>query len=324
VRKLSALVLASLALSTLAAVACTQVEPSNKMNFTDDDDEDKDKPRQTQPPTSELPPGADPPLPDGGKPPGRVFAHTKSTLYRFDPLANTLTEVGPFSCVPRDESKAPGSLENDAVIDLALDRNGNMYATTFWRFIKVDATSGSCTVVRTDPTANQYPNSLSFVPRGSNEVLVGYAFDATSAARIFTEIDLTTGEMTDTGDLNPDEPLAEGEFGMSGDFISLVRTNGKTYAAVKSLTTTDGNDFLAEIDTTNGNIKAIIGDTGQKGFFGLGFWAGKAYGFTESGKIYEVDVTNGSSKLTLEGKDSNGIALVWYGAGVTTDAPTAP
>jgi hypothetical protein len=65
----------------------------------------------------------------------------------------------------------------------------------------------------------------------------------------------------------------------NSDFISLVRTNGKTYAAIKEL----GNDLLAEIDTSNGCLKSIIGDTGQMGFYGMGFWAGKADGFTQGG-----------------------------------------
>ncbi len=306
----------------------------SKLPFSEDDEEDagtkkKDAGKSKDP----VPDGADPPLPDGGKPPGRIYAHDKHTLYRFDPLANKLAKVGPFDCVPQNGTGSGSTSDDDAVIDLALDRTGQMYATTYWRFIKVDATSGACQVIRTDTKANMYPNSLSFVPLGTvdktQEALVGYAFDNLNDATIYTRIDLTTGEMDD-GDpprqLNPNPPLGGVEYGISGDFISLFRTGGKTYAAVKQVTgdVGAGNDQLAEIDPTTGTLKAIIGDTGQKGFYGMGFWAGKAYGFTSSGKIYEIDVTNGSTKVVFEAKDDNDAPIAWYGAGVTTDSPTKP
>ena len=312
-------------------VACTQPAPTNnKLPVTDDDKEPGTK-KKTPSKKDDVPDGADPPLPDGGKPPGRIYAHTNNTLYRYDPLANTLVKVGVFDCVPQDGVGPLGlSKTNDAVIDLALDRTGNMYATTYWRFLKVDATSGSCQVIREDTQANMYPNSLSFVPLGTvdptQEALVGYAFDNLDDAPIYTRLNLTTGEMTDFENLNPTPPLGGVEYGISGDFISLVRTGGKTYAAVKQVTgdAGAGNDLLAEIDPSTGTLVKIIGDTGQKGFYGVGFWAGKAYGFTSSGNIYEIDITNGATKVILEAKDEDGNPIVWYGAGVTTDSPTAP
>jgi hypothetical protein len=311
-------------------VACTQPAPvSNKLPVSDDD-EDTEPRRKDSGKTDKVPDGADPPLPDGGKPPGRIYAHTKNTLYRYDPLANTLVKVGVFDCVPQSGSGSGSTPGDDAVIDLALDRTGNMYATTYWRFIKVDATSGACQVIREDTQANMYPNSLSFVPLGTvdptQEALVGYAFDNLDDATIYTRINLTNGEMTDRENLNPTPALNGVEFGISGDFISLVRSGGKTYAAVKQVTgdAGAGNDLLAEIDPTTGTLVKIIGDTGQKGFYGVGFWAGKAYGFTMSGKIYEIDITTGATTVVMEAKDDNGDPIEWYGAGVTTDSPTAP
>jgi hypothetical protein len=189
----------SLISAAFLVFACSSTPTVSRLApSSDDPGDDPPPPRKKDAGTSDnLPPGADPPLPDGGKPPGRVFAHTKDTLYLFDPLAKSLTEIGPFNCVPHDESQPDQSLQNDSVIDLALDRTGTMYATTFWRFIKVDPTSGSCTVIRTDPELGQYPNSLSFVPMGNEEALVGYVFDSFGDATIYTRIDLTTGERSD-------------------------------------------------------------------------------------------------------------------------------
>ncbi|MBX3209694.1 MAG: hypothetical protein KF764_31965 [Labilithrix sp.] len=316
--------------SVVALIACTEPAPVSRLPVSDDD-EDSGTKRRDAGKKEDVPDGADPPLPDGGKPPGRVYAHDKNTLYRFDPLANTLVEVGVFSCVPQNGVGGLGTTkENDAVIDLALDRTGQMYATTYWRFLKVDATSGACQVIRTDTSPNMYPNSLSFVPAGTldptQEALVGYAFDNLDDATIYTRIDLVDGTMADKDNLNPSPALNGVEYGLSGDFISLVRDQGKTYAAIKQVTgdAGAGNDLLAEVNPRTGTIVKIIGDTGQKGFYGMGFWAGKAYGFTVDGNIHEVDIATGSSKVVLAAKDKNGAPIAWFGAGVTTDSPTAP
>ncbi|MBX3210594.1 MAG: hypothetical protein KF850_01030 [Labilithrix sp.] len=332
-RRVPLLLLASALCSSLVVVfvACSEPAPVSRLPVTDDDEGPGTKRRDSGKKDDEVPDGADPPLPDGGKPPGRIYAHDKNTLYRFDPLAGTLVEVGVFDCVPQNGVGGLGSTkENDAVIDLALDRTGQMYATTYWRFIKVDATSGACQVIKTEAVANRYPNSLSFVPAGTidptQEALVGYAFDNLDDATIYTRIDLTTGEMTDEENLNPSPALNGVEYGISGDFISLVRDQGKTYAAIKQVTgdAGAGNDLLAEVNPKTGTLIAIIGDTGQKGYYGMGFWAGKAYGFTVSGDIYEVDIATGGSKLVLSAKDKDGAPIAWFGAGVTTDSPTAP
>ena len=327
-RRSLALLTLGLLTSAAAIIACSQAAPVNKLPVQNDDQgdtsNDDTSKRDAGTTTNELPPGADPPLADGGKPPGRIFAHTDNKLYRYDPLAGALTLVGPFGCLPRDETQALGTPDNDQVIDLALDRIGNMYATTFWRFLKVDPTSGSCTVIRTDTEQAVYPNSLSFVTINSQEALVGFSFDPQGDATVYSRIALDTGEMTSIGNLNPDVPITPGvTYGISGDLISLVRTNGNTYAAVKNVDGT-GNDLLAVLDPASGNITKILGDTGQQGFYGLGFWAGKAYGFTSSGNIYEIDVTNGAATLALAAKDENGLGIAWFGAGVTTDSPTAP
>lgn len=316
-------------LSALAVIACTVAPaPRNRLPTRDDDDDGKGAgSKKGGTTTPEVPDGADPFLPDGGKPPGKVYAHTKDTLFLFDPLDGTITKVGKFDCVPQDGSGGI-SLTNDAVIDLAVDSTGNMYGTTFWRFLRVNPDNGSCTVVRTDTKSDQYPNSLSFVPSApdaKDEILVGYAFNQLLDATIYTQIDVTTGTMTDRGHLNPDPPLNGVEYAISGDLVSLYRDQGRTFAAIKQVSgdATGGNDFLAEVDPATGTLKSVIGNTGAQGFYGLGFWAGKSYGFTSAGGIYQVDMATGSATLFLDAKDQ-GLPIEFYGAGVTTNSPTAP
>jgi hypothetical protein len=82
-----------------------------------------------------------------------------------------------------------------------------------------------------------------------------------------------------------------------------------------------GTDLLAEVDSVDGHVKRILGDTKQNNLFGFGYWAGKGYGFSDNGRIVEIDMTNGSSVVLKTLTGDGGAALPWYGAGVTTQAP---
>jgi len=295
--------------AALVAFACSDNAATPNTLPLSDAGKKKDTGKE-DPPDPDPNPNPDPePLPDSGKPPGRVFAHTRDTLFIFEPIGRKLTAIGKLACL------AVG----DDLLDIAIDQTGNMYGTTRTHFIKIVPTDATCTIIGTK-AANQYPNSLSFVPQGTvdpqQEALVGYSFDQLSDATIYTRIDLQSGEMTDLpGNLNPGNlPV---EYGASGDFISLL-SNNKTYLTVKQVTgdAGAGNDLLAEIDPATGKLKSIIGDIKHKQLYGFGFANGKGYGFTNEGKILEVDLSNGSATvlLTLDG------GTPWYGAGVTTDA----
>jgi hypothetical protein len=311
--RVSPILLASPLLFVIAAFACSDPAPSGT---SDDEDAGEELPERkdagsTDPVDAFVPPA------DTGAPAAPIFAHSGSTLFRFDATAKTVTEIGLFDCVPRNTSSQPGDLDNDAVIDLAVDRSGQIFATTFWRFIKVDPTNATCTVIRTDPQPKQYPNSLAFVPVGAGESLVGYAFDSFGDATIFTRIDLTTGTMTDIGNLNPTVPINGEDFGLSGDLVTVGGAAGKTYATIIQLTgdVGAGNDLLAELDPATGEIKQLLGNTAQKAFFGVGVAAGKPYGFAELGGIFELDVATGAATLALDAKDKNNQPITWFGAG---------
>lgn len=262
--------------------------------------------------------GEPPPEPtDGGPPSGRVYAHTTDTLYVYEPFSRKLTEVGKFNCLQ------PG----ETVIDIALDRTNEMYATTFLRFLHVDATSGACTERGADTPAFDYPNSLSFVPVGTVdptvEALVGYASLDGLDSDIYVRIDLSNGHMTSLGNLNPSG--ASTVYSASGDLISLLRDGNKTYLTVRDRSVDSGiaTDKLAEVNPANGQIKRIIGDTRQGRIFGLGYWAGKAYGFSDDARVTEIDVNTGAATVLLTHTVDGG-PVSWYGAGVTTNAPISP
>ena len=302
--------------AALVAFACSDAESGGKPLPLGDGDAGKKKDSQVDPdPDPDPDPNPDPePLPDSGKPPGRVFAHTAKSLFIFEPIAKKLTEIGKFSCL----------VAGDDVLDIAIDQTGNMYGTTWYRFIKINPTDATCTIIK-EKAYGFYPNSLSFVPQGTldpqQDALVGYQFDNMDEATYLKRIDLQTGELSSPpsgdGQLNPGNLTVD--YKCSGDFIALS-SNKKSYLTIRRSKLSDGgvadNDMLAEIDPANGKLLKIIGDTKHKNIYGFGYANGKGYGFTNTGQILEIDITNGSATvlLTLDG------GTPWYGAGVTTDA----
>jgi hypothetical protein len=313
-----ALFLVLCSLSALAPLAaCGSAEKvSNPLPTTDDIDASKSK-RDSS--TSFPEDDAGTPLPEASTGPGRVYSHTKDTLYLYEPTAGTLKEIGKFTFDPADTQAD--------IIDIAVDRTGNMFGTTFNDFFSIDTTTAKCTWIAIAQTAVDYPNALSFVPAGTadpgKEALVGYATSiGDSVAVTYVQIDTTTGAMTTKGNMNAS---ASGpQYRSSGDVVSIIQDGNRTYATVK-LQGSDagaGTDLLAEVDPTDGHVKRIVGDTKQNDIFGFGYWAGKGYGFSYGGKILEIDMAKGSSTVLQTLTDDGGAPLPWYGAGVTTQAPS--
>ncbi|MDB4937756.1 MAG: uncharacterized protein JWP87_4728 [Labilithrix sp.] len=308
------LLLSSLcALAPLAACGSTE-STASRLPLDDDRDAGKAKTDVKQPPAFE---DSGPPIdPPGG--PGRVYAHSKDTLFLYEPVAGTLKELGKFTF-------EPATAQAD-VIDIAVDRTGNVFGTTFNDFFSIDTGTAKCTRIATATTLVDYPNALSFVPAGTadpgKEALVGYATElGTNTAVTYVQIDTVTGEMTTRGNLNAS---ASGpQYKSSGDIISLIQDGNRTYVTVKLIVDggVAGTDLLAEVDPTDGHVKRIVGDTKQNDIFGLGYWAGKGYGFNFTGKILEIDMSNGASTVLKTLTSDGGTALPWYGAGVTTQAP---
>lgn len=270
-------------------------------------------------PSKPRSPEEEPALPEGGALSGAVYAHTATSLYLFEPIRKALTKVGDFACLDR----------GDRVLDIAVDRDGVMYATSDFGFLSINVTNATCTYVR---RAGRYPNSLSFVPLGTvdptKEALVGYQFDTVAGNHVdqatrYVRIDVVDGSITKLGELN--DPAAPIKYKSSGDMIALVRRGNRAYLTVKLLDADSetGNDYLAEVDPSTGRITSVLGDIEKTDLFGLGFWAGKGYGFSASGEILELDMTNGASTVVTT-LMQDGRPVPWYGAGVKTTAPVTP
>lgn len=267
-----------------------------------------------------LPQGDGGPASTGTDGPGEVFGHSADTLYKLEPTSMTVTKIGKFSCVDIPCDMGEG------MWDIALDKDGNMYGSVnvmdnscsgfgTGAIVKIDKTNASCSVLGT--SSSTFPNSLSFVPAGTidptNEVLVGYN------SSDYVRIDPVSGATSVIGSLNPNS--TGDDWYSSGDIVSII--GGKTYlTATKSSSGSSGPDSILEVDPVSGKALKVIGSSGSIGspqVFGLGFWAGTAYGFDNGGQLLTIDLTTGvGTPVPLTGSLSG---LSFYGAGNTTAAP---
>ena len=229
-------------------------------------------------------------------PPPLLYAHSADALYRYDGVA--LTRIGSITGV------APAPADSTA-IDLAVDRNGQGYLTTFSGFYRIDLGTGVATLVR----SGAYPNSLSFVPAGAldpnQEVLVAY--DGATYLRINT----TTGITTTLGSLG-------GGYVSSGDIVSVA--GGGTFVTVTPTGCTDCVDNLVRINPQTGAMQLDYGSVGRENVYGLAYWAGVFYGFAGDGVAFTIR-WNAAQQMTTANLALAGSPAIWNGAASSTLAP---
>jgi hypothetical protein len=232
----------------------------------------------------------------------RVYAHSGGTLFRIDTQNLGTIQVGTMT-----------GLGTQSLTDLAIDKSDHMVGITLDKIYTIDPNTGTVTLIKDLSQSAKGFTSLSYVPSdlndpASEDILVS----ANDQGAVF-QIDATAGTATQIGSYGT---VALGKVVSSGDLIG-VRGLG-IYATVDVGMET--NDYLAKIDPTTWAATPLGSGTGYNNIFGLGFWAGKIYGFvddktTHTGKIITIDPNTGAGTEILSG------AQEWYGAGVTTDAP---
>jgi hypothetical protein len=225
-------------------------------------------------------------------PRGEVFGHSDNTLYRVDTTTRAVSEVGYFvGC--------------SHVADIALDSQSNMYASTGSELYLIENNTARCTRI----AAGALPNSLSFVPEGtlgSSEVLVGYV------GADYVRIDPKTGTTMKIGELGAG-------FESSGDLVAAK--DGKTFLTVKG---PECADCLVEVDPKTGKMTKNWGSLGSTDAYGLAFWGGEIYAFTNGGNVILVTLAGDKLETTKLSVPNAPTGLAFRGAGSTTSAPTGP
>lgn len=220
-----------------------------------------------------------------------VYAHSPGTLYKVDPVTKDVSVVAAFN---------GGCTE---VIDLALDQDSNAFVTTFEGLYRLDTGTATCTLI----AKGSYPNSLSFVPKGTVddtvEALVGYL------GATYVRIDTATGVVSTIGAL-------KGGYTSSGDIVSV--TGGGTFLTVKGSAC---SDCLIQVDPKTGDMLQNYGSVNHAAVYGLGFWAGTVFGFSEAGKVFSIEWVNNQLVTSDIAVANPPPALEFWGAGSTTAAP---
>jgi hypothetical protein len=240
--------------------------------------------------------------------PGRVYAHSATTLYLLEPISKQVTVVGDFDC-------------GGSMVDLAVDKGGRMTGSAAiarsdgslgGQLVSIDPTTAHCQVII---QSDNLITSLTYVPAGTllpnTEALVGYDND------LYMQVNPTTGALTQVGVLN-DAASGGTHWVSSGDIVSV--TGGGTYlTVVPQGGPIAGGDRIVEVDPKTGALTRIIGPTGKDAVLGLGYWGGVAYGFTEAGELIQIDLATGAgTDIPIPNAGSD---LSFLGAGTTTIAP---
>jgi DNA-binding beta-propeller fold protein YncE len=225
--------------------------------------------------------------------PGEVFGHSENTLYRVNTDTREVTSIGYFQGCTH-------------VADIAIDESGAIYGSTGTELFLIETNTARCTRI----AQGKFPNSLSFVPVGTldaaGETLVGFQ------GGDYVKIDRKSGAVTKVGSLG--NGLVS-----SGDVVSAK--GGKTYVTVKGK---DCDDCLVEIDPKTGSLTKNLGPLGFTDAFGLAFWAGDVYAFTQAGEVLLVKITGDKLDVTPIPIANKPATLKFWGAGSTTSAPTGP
>jgi hypothetical protein len=83
-------------------------------------------------------------------------------------------------------------------------------------------------------------------------------------------------------------------------------------------------DCLAEIDPKTGKMTKNWGPLGKSDVFGLAFWGGELYAFTNAGELALVTFVGDKLDVKTLPITNAPSSLKFWGAGSTTSAPVGP
>jgi hypothetical protein len=83
-------------------------------------------------------------------------------------------------------------------------------------------------------------------------------------------------------------------------------------------------DCLVEIDGATGKMTKNWGSLGRTDAFGLAYWGGDIYAFTDGGEVILIKLAGETLETTVLPVPNAPAGLKFRGAGSTTSAPVGP
>jgi hypothetical protein len=222
-----------------------------------------------------------------------VYAHSSSELYKVDPDTLAVSLVGAFQW--------PASVGSDQMTDLAINKDNVMVGISFGRVYRVDPTTAATTVLA--GTLQGDFNGLSFVPASmvgqtGDDILVG----TRNLDGMVFKIDPMTGDAQPCGNMG-NAYQSSGDLVAVANFGTVQTTLGAPWDVLTKLAPVTFAGTSAPMSTGYGQI------------WGIAFWKGKVFGFTQLGQFITIDPTTGVGTVVQSGGPE------WWGAAVTTTAP---
>ena len=240
-----------------------------------------------------------------------VYVTTEKTLYYIDPeQGHELIRIGDFS----------GPCEQGSgLYDIAVDENENIVGIAAEGLYKIDRLTAACEQIAQFDQKSPHFFSLSYVKgvdpsEPERDYLMAASVEDGQWVQLIHDM---SGGYTQFKTLGYHDP-ENLEMVSSGDIVSLRSENGfqRTYATLKCRSGYGDigcqSDWLAEIDPVSGVAK-MIGPTGFKQIFGLGFWGDKVYGFTNNNEFILMDTASGKGSLVVRYETKK-----FWGAGSVT------
>jgi hypothetical protein len=285
----------------------------------------------------------------GAEVPSVLYVHSNTTLYKGDPsvMPLTLSAIGDFDCIG-------GTGQSTAMTDIAVNRDGEVWAISTARIYRLDLSGGTAHCAQEIPLNNPQGINfygLTFAPKGVLSPTAEVLIAGNSAGELWS-VD-ANGNLAQHGTLGV-VPTTDGQghtyanagkkWELSGD-IAFFENQGSPvgFATVRdcpnppSTTGCNSIDTLVELDVsalassgTQSVLKSVRGqivraagcsDTqaGYGSVYGIAAWLGTVYGFSrKSGNGYAIAIDNVDGSACLI-QAFPGTA--WAGAGVTTVAP---
>ena len=229
-----------------------------------------------------------------------VYAHSGSDLFRVHPQTLEITRVGNFlvKLGARDRFL-------NTVTDIALDKDGHMTGITFTELLSINVETAECQVIA-PLRQGEAMNGLSWIRTDNGEEILA----ATGTDGSVLRIDPKTGAASVIGNLGKGQ-RSSGDLVSVSNYGTLITLRGDGASAAQG----NGTDLLAKIDVVTG-AATVIGPTGFKHVYGIGFWGNRVFGFTDSGQFILIDPKTGAGTEVQQTT-----AYPFWGAGVSTSAP---